>query len=46
MQNLVACGMYICGVFMESERQTLGSSSEPPRKIEIAHAGELLCVVP
>lgn len=46
MQNLVACSMYTCGVLMESERQTPGSSSEPPRKTEIAHAAELLCVVP
>lgn len=29
---------------MESETQTPGSSSEPPRKIEAAHGGELLCV--
>lgn len=46
MQNLVPCSMYTCGVLMESEKQTPGSSSEPPRKKEIARAGELLCVVP
>lgn len=45
MQNLAACSMYTCGALMEPERQILGSSSEPPRQTETAHAGELLCVV-